>query len=84
MRFFDMVSSGVMGYGCEPLPEEELQLDAPNLTHDSRMYMRSGRRVGRQPLIMPIEGSTELHINTSLFAQLMSVVRTRRVMVMMR
>jgi hypothetical protein len=54
------------------------------LRHGSRTCDRSGLRVGRQPLIMPIDGSTELQMKTSLFAQLMSFVRTRRVMVMMR
>jgi hypothetical protein len=34
--------------------------------------------------MMPIEGSTEDQMKTSLFAQLMSVVLTRRVMVMIR
>jgi hypothetical protein len=44
----------------------------------------SGRIVGRQPEIMPIDGSTEDQMKTSLLAQLMSLVRTSRVIVMMR
>lgn len=87
VRFFEMVSSVFKGYCREFLPvpaEDDLLLDGRNLRHGLSILTRRGRRVGRQPLIMPIEGSTELQMKTSLFAQLMSEVWTRRVMVMMR
>jgi len=44
----------------------------------------SGRSVGKHPEMMPMEGSTEDQMKTSLFAQLMSFDWTRWVMVMMR
>lgn len=75
VRFFEIVSRGLKGYGREPVPvDEDFLLDGMNLRQGWIMWMRSGRRVGKQPLMMPIEGSTELQMNTSLFAQLMSFV----------
>jgi hypothetical protein len=75
VRFFEMVSIGLNGYCRDDLPvEHDLPLDDTQLRHGLRMHIKSGRRVGRQPLMMPIEGSTELQMNTSLFAQLISFV----------
>jgi hypothetical protein len=87
VRFFEMVSRSFSGYGRAFFPEfaeDDLLLDGKSLRHGLSILMSRGRRVGRHPLMMPTEGSTELQMKTSLFAQLMSSVWTRRVMVMMR
>lgn len=67
----------------DPLPLED-RSDGMHLNHDCSICSINGRRVGRQPDIMPIEGSTEDQMKTSLFAQLMSLDLTNRVMVMIR
>jgi hypothetical protein len=54
------------------------------LRHGLSILTSKGRSVGRHPLMMPTEGSTELQMKTSLFAQLMSSVCTSRMIVMMR
>lgn len=67
----------------DPLPLED-RSEGMKLNHDCKMCSISGRSVGRQPEMMPMDGSTEDQMNTSLLAQLISVVLARRVMVMMR
>jgi hypothetical protein len=86
VRFFDIVSIVFKGKARELLlPEEEdFLLEGRKARQGPTSLTRSGRKVGRQPLIMPMEGSTEDQMKTSLLAQLISLVRTRCVMVMMR
>ncbi len=74
--------------GLRVMEREVLLLDereeGEKLNRDCTMCRSRGRRVGRQPDIMPMEGSTEDQMETSLLARLMSVVRRRRVEVIMR
>lgn len=83
VRFLPIVSMGLMLIERDPLPLDD-RVEGMKLNHDCSMCSINGRRVGRQPDMMPIDGSTEDQMKTSLLAQLMSVVLTRRVMVMMR
>ena len=50
----------------------------------SRTHTNSERRVGRQPDIIPTQGSTLDQMKTSLLAQLMSLVLVRSTMTLMR
>lgn len=83
VRFLPIVSMGLRLIEREPLPLED-RSEGMKLNQEAITCRSSGRRVGRQPDMMPIEGSTEDQMNTSLLAQLMSVVVTSRVIVMMR
>lgn len=52
--------------------------------HHSSVHTNTERRVGRQPDMMPTQGSTLDQIKTSLLAQLMSLVWVRSTMTLMR
>jgi len=84
VRFLEIVSSGSSECAGDSMWCEPLSVDGRLLESTSVTCRSSGRRVGRQPEMMPTEGSTEDQMNTSLFAQLMSVVLTRWTIVMMR
>lgn len=83
VRFFPIVSIGLRVIERDPLPLEE-RSEGMKLNQDCSMCSIKGRRVGRQPDMMPMEGSTEDQMKTSLLAQLMSLDLTSRVMVMIR
>ena len=83
VRFLPMVSMVLRLIERVLLPLEESS-DGTKLNQDCIMWSISGRRVGRQPDMMPIDGSTEDQMKTSLLAQLMSFDLTSRVMVIMR
>jgi len=84
VRFFDIVSRGSSEIAGDSVYCEDFRVEGRWFEKTFMMYTMRGRRVGRQPDIIPIEGSTEDQMKTSLLAQLMSWVLTRRVMVMMR
>lgn len=73
VRFLPIVSMGLRLMERDPLPLED-RSDGTKLNHEAITCRSSGRRVGRQPDMMPMEGSTEDQMNTSLLAQLISVV----------
>ena len=84
MRFLDIVSRGFSegpddSECCDDLKEDGRRVESALIT-----FIMSGRRVGKHPDMIPMEGSTEDQMKTSLFAQLMSFDWTRWVMVMMR
>ena len=83
MRLCPIVSIGLRLIERDPLPLED-RSEGMKLNHDRIIWSISGRRVGRHPDMMPMEGSTEDHMKTSLLAQLMSVVLTSRAMVIIR
>lgn len=84
VRFLDIVSRGSNEWAGDFVCPEDLRVDGMRLESLFMASSMSGRSVGKQPEMMPTEGSTDDQINTSLLAQLMSFVWTRRLMVMRR
>lgn len=72
MRFLDIVSRGFSELLGDSECCDDLKEDGRRVVSALMICIMSGRRVGRHPEMIPMEGSTEDQMKTSLFAQLMS------------